>query len=128
MSTFESFEEMAAWQEARELTRLVHAVTSRGGFARDSALVDRLRRASVSVMSNIAEGFEPGSRKEFAQFRPAARGSPGEVRAQLCVALDQGYIDEQTFRRLGELTNETSCPAGGLARCLRTRLGAGDRQ
>jgi four helix bundle protein len=119
---------MAAWQKARELTRLVYAVTGRGRFVRDFALVDQLRRASVSVMSNIAEGFERRSRREFAQFRSVAKGSSGEVRAQLYVALDQGYVDEQTFRRLSELAHGTSCLVGGLARCLRTRPAAGDKQ
>src|ERR1044071_8834864 len=89
MSTFQSFEDIEAWQKARELTRRVYEVSEVGAFARDFGLRDQIRRASVSALSNIAEGFERSGTGEFIQFLSAAKGSAGEVRAQLYVALDR---------------------------------------
>ena len=86
----ERFEEIEAWRVARELTRMVYEVTKGEGFRRDFGLRDQVQRAAVSVMSNIAEGFERGSNREFIQFLFYAKGSAGEVRSQLVVALDQG--------------------------------------
>src|SRR5229473_8394597 len=103
MPTFQSFEEIEAWQKARELTREVYAVSDEGPFARDFGLRDQMRRASVSILSNIAEGFERSGTGEFVQFLSAAKGSAGEVRAQLYVALDQGYIEAEKFRELSAL-------------------------
>ena len=108
MAAFKSFEDIQAWQKARELTSLVYSFSSHGSFARDFALVDQIRRAAISVMSNIAEGFERGRPTEFAQFLRIAKGSAGEVRAQLYIALDQGYIDKVGFERALGLTDETS--------------------
>jgi four helix bundle protein len=84
------------------------------------------RRASVSVMSSIAGGFERRSRKEFAQFLSVAKGSPGEVRAQLYAAMDQCYIDRPAFEQLSELARETSRLVGGLARYLRAKQETSD--
>ena len=88
MATFHRFEDIDAWQKARELTRAVYAASRSGSFSKDFALRDQIRRASISVMSNIAEGFERGGNKEFRQFLSTAKGSAGEVRAQRYVALD----------------------------------------
>ncbi len=87
MSSFKSFEEIESWQKARELTRKVYAVSNQGAFTKDFGLRDQIRRASVSIMSNIAEGFERDGNREFLQFLAVAKGSSGEVRAQLYVAL-----------------------------------------
>ncbi len=119
MSTFKTSEEITAWQQARELTRRIYDVTARDKFRRDFGLVDQIRRASVSAMSNIAEGFERRGSKEFAFFLSVAKGSVGEVRAQLYVALDQGYIDKPTFEELSLLASDTARLLGGLARYLR---------
>jgi four helix bundle protein len=81
MSTFQSFEDIEAWQKARELTRRIYEVSDVGKFARDFGLRDQIRRASVSVLSNIAEGFERSGTGEFIQFLSGANGSAGEVRA-----------------------------------------------
>lgn len=97
MATIERFEDIQAWQEARGLVKEVYRNSSRGEFARDFGLRDQIQRAAVSVMSNIAEGFERGSNKEFIQFLYIAKGSVGEVRSQLYAALDLGYIDQTTF-------------------------------
>ena len=84
------FEELEVWQTARALTQQVYAVSNKGQFARDFGLRDQMRRAAISVMSNIAEGFESGTRPLLINFMGHAKGSAGEVRAQLYVALDAG--------------------------------------
>ena len=109
-----SFEDLIAWQKARSLTRLIYKMTSEGEFAKDFGLRDQIRRACVSVMSNIAEGFERGSRKEFHQFLVIAKASCAEVRAQLYVALDAGYISNDTFGKIYRLSNEVGKIIGGL--------------
>jgi four helix bundle protein len=100
MASFKSFEEIEAWQISRELTREVYACTNRRNFSRDFGLCDQIRRAAVSVMSNIAEGFERGGNAEFIQFLAIAKGSTGEVESQLYVALDQTYITSDEFQSL----------------------------
>src|SRR5437660_9099004 len=114
MASFQSFEEIEAWQKARELTSRVYEVSDEGPFARDFGLRDQMRRACVSILSNIAEGFERSGTGEFVQFLSAAKGSAGEVRAQLYVALDRSYIDEQTFRELSAFATEISRMISGL--------------
>lgn len=120
MGTFKTFEEIEAWQQARELTRLVYEVSGKGAFGHDLALRDQIRRAAVSVMSNIAEGFGRGGAREFVQFLSVARGSASEVSAQLYVALDQGYVSEESFGRLQEQATRTGSVISGLVRYLRT--------
>jgi four helix bundle protein len=87
-----NFEELAIWKEARRLTQIIYQLTKTDKFSRDFALRDQIRRAAVSIMSNIAEGFERGGNQEFLQFLYVAKASCGEVRSQLYVGLDQGYI------------------------------------
>ncbi|MEL6443615.1 MAG: four helix bundle protein [Bacteroidota bacterium] len=120
MATFTSFEDIQAWQLARALTRRVCALTQSGAFARDYDLVRQMRRASVSVMSNIAEGFERRSRKEFHQFLSIARGSAGELRAQCYAALDADYIDSKTFDELNGEARRIARMLNGLMRHLRS--------
>ena len=100
MATAKQFEDLHVWQEARGLLNEVYKVTKQGAFRRDFSLRDQITRAAVSSMSNIAEGFERGSRKEFIQFLNVAKASTGEVRSQLYVALDQQYIDQKMFEKL----------------------------
>ena len=119
MATIEKFEDIEAWQKARELTREVYAASNTGLFAKDYGLRDQIRRAAVSIMSNIAEGFERGGDKEFGQFIAQAKGSSAEVRAQLYVALDQGYIDKLAFDRLAKLTIQINRMLAGLMKYLR---------
>ena len=89
MAKIEKFEDIQSWQKARTLTKEIYGVTLTGAFAKDFGLRDQIRRAAVSILSNIAEGFERGGDKEFLQFMAIAKGSAGELRAQLYVALDQ---------------------------------------
>ncbi len=120
MGTIKSFEEIQAWQKARILTKEVYDITKLTPFSKDFGLRDQIRRASVSVMSNIAEGFERGGTKEFVQFLSIGKGSAGEVRSQLYVALDQGYINDGKFRNFVDLTTEVSSMIGGFMNYLRT--------
>ncbi len=100
MAKIEKFEDIEAWQKARELSRAVYAATGDGAVARDFGLCDQIRRAAVSVMSNIAEGFGRGGNRELIQFLFIAKGSATEVQAQLYVALDAGYLNKEHFQEL----------------------------
>lgn len=100
MTTIERFEDLDVWQKAKELTNLVYSQSSSGMFSRDFGLRDQMRRAAVSVMSNIAEGFESQTQVLFIQYLGRAKGSAGEVRAQLYIARDQGYISEEEFSKI----------------------------
>ncbi len=119
MSTIERFEDLEAWKLARELTGLVYVCSGTGHFGRDFALRDQIRRASISIVSNIAEGFERDGDKEFIQFLSMAKGSCGEVRAQLYLALDQQYISEALFKELTTKAIQLSRVISGLIRYLR---------
>ena len=100
MATLTKFEEIEAWQKARELTRAVYQASRKGDFSKDYALRDQVRRAATSVMSNIAEGFERGGTTEFIQFLAVAKGSAGELQSHLYVALDEGYLSQQEFAKI----------------------------
>lgn len=110
----ERFEDLIAWQKARSLAAEIYRITALGEFARDFGLHDQIRRAAVSVMSNIAEGFDRASRSEFHQFLVIAKASCAEVRSQLYVALDAGHIDQKTFDAVNGDTSELSRIIGGL--------------
>jgi four helix bundle protein len=117
--TIKRFEDLTSWQKARELNRLVYQVSKNGTFAKDYGLRDQIRRASISVMSNIAEGFERGGDKEFIQFLSNAKGSCGEVRCQLYAALDENYLSETDFKQLYEQSLEVSRMIAGFMTYLR---------
>jgi four helix bundle protein len=119
MSVIEKFEDIEAWKKARSLTNTVYKITSRGEFARDYGLREQMRRASVSVLSNIAEGFEREGNNEFCQFLSLAKGSCGEVRAQLYVALDQHYITDEQFAAISQQAAEVSRLISGFMKYLR---------
>jgi len=112
--TINRFEDLIAWQKARQLVAAVYQATGKGTFARDYGLRDQIQRSAVSIMSNIAEGFDRGSRPEFHKFLVIAKGSCAEVRSQLYVALDCGYLDQPDFERLVELAHEVARIVGGL--------------
>ncbi|MEK6336942.1 MAG: four helix bundle protein [Acidobacteriota bacterium] len=119
MATFKTFEEIDAWKKARELTKRIYAVSGTGDFAKDFGLKDQIRKASVSIMSNIAEGFDRSGTGEFVQFLAIAKGSAAEVTSQLYVALDQDYVDQKIFAELRALGMETGNMIGGLMKYLR---------
>lgn len=108
MPTIRRFEEIEAWQSARHLTHLVYTLTETGKFARDFGLRDQMRRAAVSVMSNIAEGFESRTQALFIDYLGRAKASAGELRAQSYVALDAGYLSREQFEELFNLAETSS--------------------
>ncbi len=110
----ERFEDLIAWQKARKLTRAVYQVSRRGAFAKDFGLSGQIQRAAVSIMSNISEGFERGGRGEFHQFLSTAKASCAEVRSQLYVAFDVGYLDQAEFDQLIAQAEEVARIVGGL--------------
>ena len=114
MNKIERFEDIIAWQKARELTRQIYASSKAGEFARDFGLRDQIQRASVSTMGNIAEGFERGGDKEFIQFLSHSKGSSGEVKSHLYVALDQHYVTDQQFKQLYHQADEVSRLVAGF--------------
>jgi len=96
------FEEMKVWQDARSLAKCIYQISSVGKLSKDFGLRDQIQRASVSVMSNIAEGYERDSNKEFIKYLGYSKGSVGEVRSLLYVVLDNEYINENKFTELFE--------------------------
>ena len=120
----EKFEDFIAWQKARRLTSNVYQASNLGKFARDFGLKDQIRRAAVSIMSNVAEGFERGRPTEFHQFLSVAKGSCAELRSQLYVALDAGYVNEDSFIGLMNQASEVGQILGGLRASVERRRAA----
>jgi four helix bundle protein len=119
MTTFKRFEDIEAWQETRELVQMVYEISNQHPFCRDFDLRAQLRRAVISILSNIAEGFERGGTAEFIQFLAIAKGSAGEVRAQLYVAKDLGYVGPEAFEALMSSVLRISKRISGLISYLR---------
>jgi four helix bundle protein len=118
MATFRSFVDIDAWQKARELTRLIYTATRSSAFSKDFGLRDQIRRASVSIMANIAEGYGRSGSGEFLQFLSVAKGSACEVVSHVYVAFDQGYISQQEFENLKALSEDAVNLTGGLMKYL----------
>lgn len=106
MATISHFEEIEAWKTARQLTNLVYQVSNLGPFSKDFGLKDQIRRAAVSVMSNIAEGFESRTQAQFINYLGIAKGSAAEVCSQLYIAGDQKYITQAQFTQTLDLTDK----------------------
>lgn len=113
------FEDLEVWKVARQLAKRIYNLTQGKTFSRDRGLVEQMRKASVSVMSNIAEGFERGSNAEFIRFLYFAKGSSGELRSQLYVALDQEFITQEQFNSATELALSVSQQLGGFIKYLK---------
>ncbi len=120
MAKFNSFEEIIAWQKARELNSELYLITSQGDFSKDYGLRDQIRRASISITSNIAEGFERETTKEFIRFLYIAKASSGEFRSQLYLAIDLKYISNNEFERLNFKVSEVSKLISGLIKYLKS--------
>jgi len=114
MSTIKSFEEIKAWQKARVLNKIIYKVTNNKELSNDIALKNQIRKSSISIISNIAEGFERDGNKEFIQFLSVAKASAGELHAQIYVAFDLNYISEPDFDTINKLIVEVSKMIGGL--------------
>lgn len=121
MKRIEAFEDMEVWQQAREMVKAIYSMTNQNHFAQDFGLCNQIQRASVSVMSNIAEGFERGSDRDFARFLFIAKASAAEVRSQLYVAFDLNYIDAETLHALRERLISISKQISGFIKYLSTR-------
>ncbi|WP_020473758.1 four helix bundle protein [Zavarzinella formosa] len=118
MATWNRFEDMEVWQKARVLSARIHGMTMQGACSKDFAFVRQIRSAAVSIMSNIAEGFERDGNREFIQFLSIAKGSTGEVRSQLYSALDVGYSSPENFEELYLMTVEIGRMLSGLMKYL----------
>ena len=119
MATIKRFEDLEVWKLAFELAGEVYDLTQKGEFSRDFALRDQIRRCSISVFSNIAEGFERDGNKEFVNFLSIAKGSCGEARAQLLFAASRGYISQSELSLLSEKLVKTSNQIAGFQKYLR---------
>lgn len=119
MAKIDRFQDLEGWKMARKITKEIYEISKQEKFSRDFALCNQIRRASISILSNIAEGFERNGDKEFLQFLSIAKASCAEVHAQLYVALDQNYIDDKKFVETAEDLEETSRIIGGLMKYLR---------
>jgi four helix bundle protein len=123
----ERFEDLVAWQRARVLAREVYVLTRTGDFARDFGLRDQIQRSAVSVMANVAEGFDRNRPLEFARFLDIAKGSCAEVKSHLYIAHDVGYVSQPNLVRVLGLADETAKVIAGLRRTTGDRaLGTGD--
>ena len=118
MATAQRFQDLVAWQQARVLAKEIYDVTRAGEFRRDRALSDQVRRAAVSVMANLAEGFERRRRTEFFRYVEIAKGSCAEVLSHLYVAVDARYLREDEFQVLAQKVDELQRVLGGLRRAL----------
>lgn len=117
----EKFEDIKAWQEAKILTKMVYEVTSKGKFSKDYGLKDQIRRASTSIMANIAEGFDAQSDAEFIKFLIYARRSTSEVQSHIYVALEENYITKQEFDEIYQKTVEVKNLISGFIRYLKKK-------
>ena len=118
MGKFNSFEETLSWQKSREFNKRIYLITASENFKKDFDFLRQIRRASISISSNIAEGFERNTDKEFIYFLYVAKASAGEVRSQLYLAFDLGYITKQEFEELLESVTEISKLLSGFIKYL----------
>jgi four helix bundle protein len=114
MTKIQKFEDLIAWRKARILTKKIYQLTSKNVFEKDRGVSNQIQRASVSIMSNISEGFDRNRPREFHQYLSIAKGSCGEVRSLLYVAYDAGYINKIEFEELKTAIEEVSRITNGL--------------
>ena len=119
MARINRFEDLDAWKMAREITKDIYRLSRKGEFSRDFAFRDQICRSAVSIMSNVAEGFERDGDREFINFLSIAKGSAGETRSLLCVALDQNYISEMDYESINHRLIENARLIAGLSNYLR---------
>lgn len=108
MPTITRFEDIEAWKTARELTQMVYALTDQGNFVKDFGLKNQIQRASVSIMSNIAEGFESRTQAQFLDYLGHSKAPAGEVRCQLYIAMDLRYLTQEQFKQVFDLADKSS--------------------
>ena len=120
--TIKRFEEMKVWQDARMFTKVIYEMTSNHDFKKDFGLKDQIQRASVSVMSNIAKGYERDNNREFVKFLLYSKGSIGEVRSLLYVAFDLSYISANEFERGSATSITIAVQLANFIKYLRVRI------
>jgi four helix bundle protein len=121
MATFTTFEDIEAWKRGHRIAIEIYRITNTSGLKRDFGLRDQLQRSAVSVTSNIAEGFDRQGNKEFARFLRMSKGSSSELRSQVILAKDLGYLEEEKFRLLNQELIELNKMIGGLIKYLQSR-------
>ncbi len=119
MGGFKKFEDILAWQKARQAAKMIYEITAEGAFAKDFGLRDQIRRSGVSVMANIAEGYGRRSDKEFSNFLNIAHGSIAETQSHLYIALDLNYLSRESFDKIYSLLDEVSRMTMALTQHLR---------
>lgn len=119
MAAIEKFEDIKAWQEARRLLNRIYEITDGERFSKDWELKSQIRRSGLSVMSNIAEGFDRSSDREFIQFLRIATGSCSELKSQLYIALDQKYITDKLFSEIYQKATDVTKLINGFIRYLK---------
>jgi four helix bundle protein len=122
-----NFEDLDVWKRSRELVNEIYSLTKKQRFSKDFGLVDQIRRAAVSVMSNIAEGFERGSNTEFIRFLYIAKASCGETRSHLFIAFDQGYLTNDELQKAKSFAKSVSAMIGGFIAYLRSSKMKGEK-
>jgi four helix bundle protein len=127
MATIDRFEELHVWQASRALVKQIYQISTQTLLSKDFALRDQIRRAAISIMANIAEGFERGGDKEFAHFLSIAKGSCGELRSLLVIAADQCYVGKPNAAKLDEECQQVSRMLAALMRYLDKTPRAGRR-
>jgi four helix bundle protein len=120
MSKIEKFEDVKAWQKARELVKYIYSITKEDPFAKDFGLCRQIQNASVSIMANIAEGFDSQSDDEFVRFLRYGLRSATEVQSHLYVSLDQDYIKKESFEKLYKEIEKIKSLILGFIRYLRS--------
>lgn len=121
MAGARSFEELEVWQVSRKLCKEIYEITNQPGLSKDFALRDQIRRSAVSILSNISEGFERKGDKQFTYFLGIAKGSAGELRSQLYIALDLNYINETEFEKLSVSVTSISKMIYGLMNYIKEK-------
>jgi len=119
INSVRSFQDLDAWKLGRVLAKEIYEETSRGDFSKDFGLKNQIQRAAVSIVSNIAEGFERNGDTQFIQYLYMAKGSVGELRTQLCIAKDLNYLTEESFQKLWEMATRVGEIISGLIRYLK---------
>ena len=114
------FEDIKAWQESRDLTKQIYSITKSYPFNKDYALMDQVRRASISIMANIAEGFDSNTDAQFISFLSYSQRSASELQSHLYVALDQEYLNQEQFNNLYQKAAEVKGLIGGFIKYLRS--------
>lgn len=120
MATIRTFKDIKAWEKAVQLAKWIYQYSGTSQFSKDKALLYQIRKAVLSIASNISEGFEREGNKEFIQFLSIAKGSAGEVQTQVRIAYEVGYLSTEEFNHLDELCTEVICLIAGFMRYLRT--------